>query len=156
MVWISLNHKRKQNVSHRIIKIFKDNVTWITSFVFNLPALIFDKMYWKKTHRYMKFISGYFFFQNAMALAYGSNLQLLDKDCAISMRSYVLHQLLEASSMPPAQRTLCDMVGCAKPGQREPWIVCAVCGRWSHFSCVQVTEAPIEGFIFPICVARYG
>lgn len=77
----------------------------------------------------MKFISGYAFFpQNAAALAYGSNSQMLDKDCALSMWPYVLHQLLETSSMPSAQKTVCDIVGCAKQKQRESWILWAVVG----------------------------
>lgn len=68
---------------------------------------------------------------------------------------YVLYQLPEARSMSPAQRTLCDMVGCVKPGQREAWMLCAVCVRWSHLSCVHVTEGPKEGVLSPICIARY-
>ncbi|XP_052677290.1 sentrin-specific protease 1-like isoform X2 [Crassostrea angulata] len=98
---------------------------------------------------------GVFVLMNAMALACGSSLEALNKDCAMNMRLYVLNQLLEASRVPPAQRTLCDMEGCRRPGQREAWIGCGVCGRWCHFVCVHITEAPIEGFICPICVARY-
>uniref|UniRef100_A0A8W8HZD9 Ubiquitin-like protease family profile domain-containing protein n=1 Tax=Magallana gigas TaxID=29159 RepID=A0A8W8HZD9_MAGGI len=67
---------------------------------------------------------GVFVLMNAMALACGSSLEALNKDCAMNMRLYVLNQLLEASRVPPAQRTLCDMEGCRRPGQREAWIGC--------------------------------
>lgn len=61
------------------------------------------------------------------------------------MRYHITDKLITTAKKPKAQRTVCDMLQCKRPTKRngaERWIQCEVCGRWLHFLCLDITEAP--------------
>lgn len=93
--------------------------------------------------------------QNAVALAENIPLDGVHQQHVGPMRTYVLQQLMENAQIPPNKRDVCDMVGCRKPGRRDRWICCHVCGRWCHFTCADVQDVPSCGYICTICNAQY-
>ena len=92
--------------------------------------------------------------QNALALTKGVMTSHLSQKCATLMRDYVTSQIVESAKKQGQQKTVCDMMGCRKP-QKDSWIKCDVCGRWSHFKCVNLKSAPIDDFVCCICDAQY-
>ena len=81
----------------------------------------------------------------------GIPLASISNKHAIAMRRYVLKQVLEAATVPPCQREICDAAQCTNKDKQATWVCCDACGRWCHVGCVNVTEAPAGDFICPMC-----
>ena len=96
------------------------------------------------------------FFQNALALTRYISPSTLSTVHALAMRQYVKAQLLQAAKEPPSQRLVCDMLGCKKPKSKQKWIGCAVCGRWMHFHCANITSPPDGDYVCTVCEAQYS
>ena len=94
-------------------------------------------------------------FQNALALVKGVPLEDLNHKHALAMRQYALAVLAKEGQKPGAQRTVCDLESCCKPGFHSKWISCSVCGRWLHFKCVGLSIAPSGEYTCPVCIAQY-
>ena len=90
-----------------------------------------------------------------MAIVNGVDPSTLTTKDAVCMCKYVRSRLLESSKAPPSERNTCDMVGCKAPSKKVEWIYCDVCGRCSHYPCVNVVVAPVDDYVCPICIARY-
>ncbi|XP_048238908.1 ubiquitin-like-specific protease 1 [Haliotis rufescens] len=88
---------------------------------------------------------GPFVLMNALAIVNNIPIQELNTDMATYMRQYVSSSLLQAAKQPPSQRSTCDMLGCCRPTSEQCWICCDVCGRWMHFSCINIDQSPEGG-----------
>ncbi|XP_048237165.1 ubiquitin-like-specific protease 1 [Haliotis rufescens] len=98
---------------------------------------------------------GPFVLMNALAIVNNIPIQELNTDMATYMRQYVSSSLLQAAKQPPSQRSTCDMLGCCRPTSEKCWICCDVCGRWMHFSCININQSPEGDYVCPICIAQY-
>ncbi|XP_052089370.1 uncharacterized protein LOC127726069 [Mytilus californianus] len=97
---------------------------------------------------------GPFVLMNALALSKGIMPSYLSQKCALMMRQYVTSKIVRSAKEPKSQRTMCDMLECNRPS-KDSWVQCKVCGKWLHFTCVNLKSASDSEYLCIICDAQY-
>ena len=94
--------------------------------------------------------------QNAACLTLGIDLLGVSHKHAVSMRRYVLKQLIDAATVPSEHRDVCDAAVCCNSDPKPTWVCCDVCGRWCHLCCVGLTCIPCGDYVCSICQSSYA
>ena len=78
--------------------------------------------------------------QNATCLTSAIDIDRVTNRHTAAMRRFALKQLLDAATVPPRCREVCDALQCVNTDKDSTWVCCDVCGRWCHLICVNVNH----------------